>query len=542
MLRRFVHSGQRFPALILAIACALAGALAATASARPGGFSPASSRSVHHHARHRHHRRHGALHANTVSGFIPFSAGYVGAEAERVVFFVDGHRRWIAHRRPFRFRGTGWLNTRALGNGSHVLAVRVFFVDHRVRTQRHPIFVRNAGGGGQHFSDRGAVAGTSRATGQLVGVVSPPAGGAPGPAVAAFDRATYAYTSVLSPSQEANRYQVMVLQATDADMVPQLKAANPNLKILVYQHLWFSRPSDTGAYTVCTTYANDLANHPDWFLRDASGNPIGTRGPGSYLMDFTNSSYQQACFARAIALAKSGGFDGIFMDDIVSSPQWDLPVGAPMPPAYPTLTAWQAAMGNLNANAAAAFHAAGLLAFANLAGMSSFAGLWEQWVAPLDGAEDEGWTGQSSGLSSGIWAWPQQVANVAWDEAHGKYTILHSYVTSEAGNTYGLASLLLVAGGRSSYMTSNAGYTSQEDWYPEYDTASQLGAPVGPYARLTNGVYERVFAHGIVLVNPTAQGVPAFSLGGHVYSGSGLTSVRSLAMGPMSGEILLEVG
>ncbi len=70
---------------------------------------------------------------------------------------------------------------------------------------------------------------------------------------------------------------------------------------------------------------------------------------------------------------------------------------------------------------------------------------------------------------------------------------------------YGLATMMLAADGHASYATSNTDYTSQENWFPEYDTAQQLGAPAGPYTVLANGVYERAFAHGIVLVNPTAE-------------------------------------
>ncbi len=50
-----------------------------------------------------------------------------------------------------------------------------------------------------------------------------------------FNRSAYGYTSTLTPSQEANRYQVLVLQSSDAAIVPTLKAANPNLKILMYE-------------------------------------------------------------------------------------------------------------------------------------------------------------------------------------------------------------------------------------------------------------------------------------------------------------------
>jgi hypothetical protein len=102
--------------------------------------------------------------------------------------------------------------------------------------------------------------------------------------------------------------------------------------------------------------------------------------------------------------------------------------------------------------------------------------------------------------------------------------------------------MMLLANGKASYATSNVNYTSDENWFPEYDTAQQLGAPAGAYTVLSHGVYERVFDKGIVLVNPSANTIPSFSLGGGSYSGSGLSGVQSVGLGPTSGLILLKTG
>ncbi len=101
--------------------------------------------------------------------------------------------------------------------------------------------------------------------------------------------------------------------------------------------------------------------------------------------------------------------------------------------------------------------------------------------------------------------------------------------------------MLLVGAGHDTYSTSNANYTNSETWYPEYTVAEQLGAPVGAYTQLANGVYERVFAGGVAVVNP-GKAVGQFSLGGGQYSGSGLSNVRTVAMARGSGLILARVG
>jgi hypothetical protein len=478
---------------------------------------------------------------HTVSGRIRFAARVVPRDARAVVFLIDGRRAWTARRRPFRYGRHGLLDTRRLRNGSHVLSMIVLSRRGRkLAVARVRILVRNYRPA-PHRPKRHTGASASTARAGTIAAFGPPPGGVPGAAVAAFNRETYQYSSGLSLSQEAGSYQVLVLQATDGRLVAALHADNPRLKILVYQHPWQSAPSDPGALHVCTSYADDTANHPDWFLKGPSGAPLLTRGGSGYVMDLGNAVYQQACVANMVSLAKRYGFDGVFIDDLPATWQWDLPVGASVP-EYPTNAAWQGAVTSFVNYAGPALHAAGLMSVGNLCGTPSAPGLWQQWSSPLDGAEEESWTDGGAGPAQQAHDWPTKLADVAWSEAHGKYVLVHSYSTTQAGNDFGLASLLLVAGGHSSYSTSNANYTSAETLYPDYSSAAQLGAPAGPYVRLGNGVYERAFSGGIVLVNPTLQAIPSFSLGGGAYSGSGLTAVRSVAMGPTSGLILTKVG
>ncbi len=59
-----------------------------------------------------------------------------------------------------------------------------------------------------------------------------------------FNRETYHYSSNWPVSEEASRYQVMVLDAHDYPEVPVLKAVNPNLKILLYQAIMFTNSDD----------------------------------------------------------------------------------------------------------------------------------------------------------------------------------------------------------------------------------------------------------------------------------------------------------
>jgi hypothetical protein len=362
------------------------------------------------------------------------------------------------------------------------------------------------------------------------------------PSPTAFNRETYNYTTSLSTSQEANRYQTLVLQSTNGSKVAALHAANPNLKILMYQDLIWSKSSDPSGLTTCTPYSSDSASHPTWFLKDQNGNRVLNKGyAGDYLMDVGNPAYQQACVAHAAALAKQYGFDGIFFDDANAYIGWSLASGVRLA-QYQSVSAWQAAEYSQLSYVGPALRAQQLLVVANIGGSTVTAGLWAKWTTPLDGSEEESWTDGGAGLAQQVSAWPTKLANAAWSEAHGKLALLHSLNGTETGNTYGLGSMLLVGAGRDSYSTSNTNTITQEVWYPEYSTAQQLGAPAGAYTRLANGVYERVFANGIVLVNASNNTIPSFSLGGGIYSGSQLTNAKSVSMGPTSGLILLRVG
>ncbi len=145
----------------------------------------------------------------------------------------------------------------------------------------------------------------------------------------------------------------------------------------------------------------------------------------------------------------------------------------------------------------------------------------------------------SSGIVQQLPAWSAKLADAAWSEANHKLLMLHSWNTTQAGNLFGLASMLLVADGESSYSTSNGCYAACERWFPEYATAQRLGAPLGPYTRIGNAVAIRWYQRGVVLVNPSLHSAGPVWLEGGTYTGSGLTRVSKVRLRPASADILL---
>lgn len=358
-----------------------------------------------------------------------------------------------------------------------------------------------------------------------------------GTSPALFNREVYRYTSAVGAATEARRYRVIVLQSSDGRLVRLLHRFNRHLKILVYENISFARANDPHAQSVCTPLPQDLRAHPGWFLKGVRGGRI-TAG-ADYLMDVGNRAYQRACIARGVGLARRYGFNGVFLDGVNAAIAYQVgPTARTVAAAYRTVPAWQRAMYSLLSRAARAAHAHRLLVIANIGGAVLTRNLWQRWNGPIDGAEEEAWTDGGAGPAQQLPWWRQKLQELAWSEAHGKYALMHSYSGTDAGNVYGLASMLLVAGGRASYSTSNVNYLGDERWYPEYQAAEHLGRPRGRYSRRGSGVYVRTFATGIVAVNPTRHGVGGVRLRG-VYSGPGGARLRSVSLGAMSAVILL---
>ncbi|MEA2144626.1 MAG: hypothetical protein QOG59_213, partial [Solirubrobacteraceae bacterium] len=166
-----------------------------------------------------------------VTGMISFSASSLGPRVRRVVYLVDGHWRFTARRAPFRFGRTGRLDTSGLASGAHVLTIKAVLASGHVKVARKHIVVSKP---------VRSVPVRSTPIPVMVPVGAKPAS-AGGSSVVNFNRETYSYSSPLSLTAEAKQYQVMVLQSTDGALVHALHAANPALKILVYQHPYFSR-------------------------------------------------------------------------------------------------------------------------------------------------------------------------------------------------------------------------------------------------------------------------------------------------------------
>ena len=344
---------------------------------------------------------------------------------------------------------------------------------------------------------------------------------------------------------DLSRYDYVILHSWDAWRVPALRAANPKLKLLVYKNA-----SMTVSYAVRdgrdyqspagVGYVDASRNHPDWFLLDTSHRRIES---GAYhdlwLMDVGNPDYQRAWLQNVAAEIALGGWDGVAVDDVNTSP--DYHAGSRRIAAYSTDDAYAAAMRSFLARVGPALRARGKLVLPNIAtAWPSGPRYWRDWIRFTSGGILEYWTKWGSGPSDHFtgdgWAYRQQFLDLT--QRAGKIFIGVTYAPKNdvRSMTFARASFLLDwNGGPSALVFEPSGPEAQDPFAPAW-TAS-IGTPRGP-KRLVDGVWRREYSRGVVVVNPGEKPV-AVPLRG-TFARQGGRVLRSATLGPASGLVLAD--
>jgi len=338
-------------------------------------------------------------------------------------------------------------------------------------------------------------------------------------------------------SQTAQRNGYVILTSARVDQMRQIKAANPNVKVLVYKNLTGSRTDCTyGPCTAGVTYQQADSQHPEWFLLNKQGARIRFKDyQDLWAMDVGSASYQSQWADNVISEVKRDGWDGIFLDDTNASMKYHYDVANIA--KYPSDSAWQSATRSALANIGPRIQAAGKDAIANIGSWHEYPAVGDSWLSYLDGGMQEHFAKWGSWPDSGYadqWTWQTQLNSLKYAEAHGKayLGVTNSSGDDRAAARYGWATTLLGAQGRADFaLHSNYTY---ENWFPEYDY--DIGEPIGPESTDASGVHRRVFTNGLVVVNPTGSQLTA-NLNG-TYSGSGLTNVSSVTVATHSAYVL----
>jgi putative glycosyl hydrolase-like family 15 (GHL15) protein len=342
-------------------------------------------------------------------------------------------------------------------------------------------------------------------------------------------------------SQTGARNKVLVLQSYQVPLMQRLKAANPNLKILIYKDLSGMVERDQWGGVSTGVATQDAAAHPEWFLQNTSGQRFTFRYyDWIWAADIGNAGYQHKWADNVLAEMGSKGWDGVFMDDTNPSMEYHYDVARVA--KYPTDAAYQAATGSALATIGARFHAAGKLVVPNFGFWKDYPAVIDGWLRHVDGGMNENFVKVGSSGAADTYdrasVWESQLQSIKDAEAQGKLYlgVSHSANDDSAAARYGYATMLLAGAGNASFAL-HGDYTN-ENWFPVYDYA--IGTPAAAETRDTSGVHRRKFSNGLVLVNPTNAAV-SVQFGG-AYTGSGLTNATAATLPPHSSLILAKAG
>lgn len=337
--------------------------------------------------------------------------------------------------------------------------------------------------------------------------------------------------------REAARRSTFLLNQWDAWMIGFAKAVNPNLVVLVYKDASSTRT--TGAPFPLGPTGVDYKTAPElWFLHDSSGNRMQYEGyPGHWRMNVNVTGYMYWWASQVHSDVKAGGFDGVFIDNLLfSRTQY-----GPAPREYSTDTAFR--QGYLNFLSVVRTELPELVVYGNLSNARLTTGAWESYLDKLDGAWDEWWLtfGDQDRLPEYDVGWSRQVAEIKYAESHGKVALVQPHFSTKgAAFRYSLASYLVASTGGSqyAYASTTDGYGTPSAWQPEYDW--DLGSPLGESTSTSTATYKRRFEKGLVLVNARSSDTVSFNLGGTYLNASGQV-ITSLAVAGRDGAILRKV-
>ena len=322
-----------------------------------------------------------------------------------------------------------------------------------------------------------------------------------------------------------------------------LRAVNPNIRFFVYQNGMFAQ-SDQGS-----TYPSS------WYLRSATGAQIVSKSNKNYLMNpFSTANYGgDAGWAAYVAhrcaskIAQAPLASGCFLDQMSSAGNTDFVTSLPVNPQTGklfTMAQYMAAV-NIVGNAAAAV--------APIIGNSYESGF--RYYTNVDNTVDrsamgvfeaEHWMGAVQPRDAQTLSkWKMDVQMLIDSQANG-HGVLANFEDMSTNlsqwQAYTVASMLLGNNGNVWIQFESSSSSGPQSW--QLDTPlmdAPLGTPTETYTTvdqyLQNGVYQRDFTNGRVLVNPGSTSVTV-DLGTTMTTPDG-TQLSSITMAPYSGAVLL---
>jgi hypothetical protein len=251
--------------------------------------------------------------------------------------------------------------------------------------------------------------------------------------------------------------------------------------------------------------------HPEWLLRDASGNVLYIDWGCSngtcplYAADFGNAAYRTYWVSEAKALIAKG-YKGLWIDDVNMDFRTSNGSGTRVLPSDPrtgqtmTLANWRRYMAEILEQVRAAVPGAELAHNAIWYAANS---LTDTYIRrQIDAADyinlERGATDRGLVYGSGQWGFETFLAYVDYIHSRGRSVIMMDYGTTTTDREFGLAGMLLANQGRDMLSSNQLAWTAPDRWWSGYDT--NLGESNGMRYKW-NGLLRRDFQCGMVLAN-----------------------------------------
>jgi hypothetical protein len=388
--------------------------------------------------------------------------------------------------------------------------------------------------GGRSSRFRGAVAAAAAALALLAF--------GPSAAAAAGIGSLRICTSCAASGGDLSRYDYVILHAWEHGRIAALKAANPNLKAIVYKDMSF-----TVSYAAHDGVDNELlpagvgyhdadTNHPEWFLLDTQGRRVESAYfPGLWLMDVGNAAYQQAWLENVARELRARGWDGVMLDDTNYSADWHL-AGRKL--ARYTDAGYRAATRSFLARVGPPLMGEEFLVLPNVyTAWPSGHDVWRDWLQFTSGAVQEYWTkwgdDRSMHFTGADWSYRREFLRITQEAGKIYLGITYAPADDVRSMRYARANFLLDWDGGPSALVFEPSPGGRDPYSREWTI--DLGTPLGPAYRV-DGVWRRNFTEGIVLVNPSTAAA-TIELGGTFYLPDG-SEVTSATLGSARGLVL----
>ncbi|MFC4852732.1 putative glycoside hydrolase family 15 protein [Actinophytocola glycyrrhizae] len=315
----------------------------------------------------------------------------------------------------------------------------------------------------------------------------------------------------------AERYDVVVLNATETAAMRKLRALNPEIKILVYKDLSSTRnyPGAVNGNTDATWLPSGIGyhaaqnKHPDWFALDNKGGRIEWRGyPKHWQMTVWTAAYQKAWTTAVTEEVTREGWDGVLADnDFNSLSHYSSAVLAGTADAEETDRLLRDGLDAFLTMAGESLQKAGKMFVPNVSETRLIPGRWtahSRFSGAMEenfGFRDDGGTGELLTFQGN--EWKELRAQAALGES---WLLLLTRTRSAREERAGYASAALLAGPYTCWTPATTPTYLNPEWSKLQD--SGLGEAVDAATRQSTGVWTRQFTNGWVAVNPTAVAVP----------------------------------